>query len=173
LHAVRACADRSYSELIPSVVKRLSDKKWRVREAAVRTLSVFGSSGTNELYRYFISTNDLYASEQIAEGIQRGGLVPDLTAALTSSVEDAGLARAVFEKMAILGKTSLLITTVASVTKPQAQIALMESLTTSPTPELAAVLKMISETDTGAVGEKAAALFRECQRRGAAAGRSA
>ncbi|MGH9532169.1 MAG: HEAT repeat domain-containing protein, partial [Terriglobales bacterium] len=82
LHAVRMCGDRYYGDLIPEVLKCMADNRWRVREAAVKTLGAFGVAGLSELYKYFVSTGERYESEQIAEEIQRTGLVDNLLTAL-------------------------------------------------------------------------------------------
>jgi len=107
LHAVRACADRYYVELIPEVTKLMKDPKWRVRESAAKALAEIGG-GLSDLYSEFITTSDLYESEQIAEQIQRGGLMPHIIAELHEGGESRNRAFAVCQKFAVLGKSSLL-----------------------------------------------------------------
>ncbi len=173
LHAVRAAADRFYSQLVPDVVSRLSDVKWRVREAAVRALLAFGSSGSNEVYKLFIHTSDPYVSEQISDEIQRGGLVQDLIAALKGGGEDAQLASAVCEKMARMGKRALLTLALATVQDTSARVQLMDSLAAAPSEEFMAVLEAIAKGDAGAVGNKAAAVLRRIADQGTEIARGA
>jgi HEAT repeat protein len=166
LHAVRASADRFYSQLVPDAVARLSDVKWRVREAAVRALLTFGSSGSNEVYKLFIHTSDPYVSEQISDEIQRGGLVQDLIAALKGGGDDAQLASAVCEKMARMGKRALLTLALATVQDAAARVRLMDSLAAAPSNEFLALLDAIAKGDAGPVGNKAAAVLRRIAEQG-------
>ncbi|HUQ49694.1 MAG TPA: HEAT repeat domain-containing protein [Terriglobales bacterium] len=161
LHAVRACGHRAFSELTDDVVVRLTDTRWRVREAAVSTLAKFGIAGLNEMYRFFISCPDAFACEQITEEIQRKGLVQDLVSTLAQGAEDSDLGRAVVQKMAMMEKTSLLINSLASITDPTVRVALMESLAYSPNEEFLAVLQMIAETSTGQVKSRASQILHQ------------
>jgi HEAT repeat protein len=168
LHSVRACQDRFYVELVPDMVRRLSDTRWRVREAAVRALAAFGTSGSNELYRYFVATKDQYVSEQITEEIQRSGLTADIVAALAHGGEDRDLAMAVAKKMALMGKVSLLTSAVAGLTQPEPRILLMDALILSPTQQFLEVLDVIANQDGGPVGDKARSLLRAAEERAVA-----
>ncbi len=161
LHAVRACGHRAYADLVQEVVARLTDTRWRVREAAVGTLARFGPAGLDELYRYFVTCPDAFACEQITEEIQRKGLVDDLVASLMAGVDEAALARGVVQKMAMMGKTSLLIDALAATSHAEARISLMESLASSPNDELIAVLAMIAESSTGQVKSKASQILHQ------------
>ena len=170
LHAVRACADRYYGDLIPLLVERLSDSRWRVRDAAAAAIRTFGSSGTNELYRYFIACPDQYASEQVAEEIQREGLMEDVLAALASGGTDAQLAYSVCQKMVGMGKTSLLLGAVTSPGFPEEQrLVLLEILSMYPTPEFVAVLQALAEAQLGEVSHRAAVLLQQHEAAAAAA----
>ena len=51
-----------------------------LRESAARTLLVFGRVGSEQLAQHFLSTEDRYSREQIADEMQRAGLVPTLIA---------------------------------------------------------------------------------------------
>ncbi len=161
LHAVRACADRYYAEIVPDLVKRISDKKWRVREAATKALTVFGVSGVDELYKFFVGTADQYCSEQISEEVQRTGLTQDLVAALASP-QDAQLAQAVCQKLTLLGKTSLLNTALLSTGVPvESRLLLMEALMASPTDDFVRHLSQIAALDRGALGARAEFLLQK------------
>ncbi len=168
LHAVRMCADRYYGDLIPEVLRCLSDGRWRVREAAVKTLGAFGVAGLSELYKYFVSTGERYESEQIAEEIQRTGLVDSLITALASGGETSRLAEAVCRKLTVMGKTSLLTNAVAQRIPTEARLLLMDSLMAAPTPRYLAILETLAETDGGPVGQKARDLQRQATGRSAA-----
>ena len=170
LHSVRACQDRYYVELIPDMVRRLSDTRWRVREAAVKALAAFGASGSNELYRYFIGTKDQYVSEQISEEVQRAGLTADIVAALVHGGEDRDLGMAVAKKLTLMGKTSLLTSAVAGLTEPEPRILLMDALMLQPTEEFLVVLDAIGNSDEGPVGDKARSLLQAFEERAIAAG---
>lgn len=161
LHAVRACGHRAYVDLAPEVVGRLTDTRWRVREAAVMALARFGPAGLDELFRYFVACPDAFACEQITEELQRTGLVDDLVRALVGGLEEAALARGVVQKMAMMGKTSLLIDALAALTNGDARIALMECLASSPNEELLAVLAMIAETSSGQVKSRASQILHQ------------
>lgn len=161
LHAVRAAGHRAYLDLTQEVVARLTDTRWRVREAAVGSLARLGTVGLDELYRYFVTCPDAFACEQITEEVQRKGLVDDLVGALMSGVEEAALARAVIQKMAMMGKTSLLIDALASTTHSNARISLMECLAASPNEELLAVLEMIAQTTSGVVKSRASQILHQ------------
>jgi HEAT repeat protein len=107
LHAVRALAKRKYLSQAARVAQRLTDPHWMVREAAARTLLVFGRVGSDELASHFLSTEDRYSREQIADEMQRAGLIPGLLAQF-GSAED-GVEAHVLEQFAQMGKTSYLI----------------------------------------------------------------
>ncbi len=161
LHAVRACADRRYAEIIPDLVRRMSDPRWRVREAAAKALTTFGVSGVDELYKHFVGTTDQYSSEQISEEIQRAGLTQDLVAALVSD-KDAELAAVVCQKMAILGKTSLLYSALLSPgVAPEARLQLMEALAEAPTDDFIRHLGQIRSADLGPLGARADFLLQK------------
>ena len=163
LHAVRAAADPHYIDLIPQIVPLMADRKWRVREAAVRTLGSFGSAGTSQVYRYFLQSKDNYASEQIADEIQRVGFMTHVTDFHVGGGEDASLVQNVFHKMAGMKKTSLMNNMVASGSAPELRMMLMDALATAPTAELPGVLEAIAKSDTGEVGVRAGALLRKIQ----------
>lgn len=159
LHAVRAAAP--YIELMPDLVRCLSDSRWRVREAAVKTVAGFGATGINELYRHFAATSDAYSSEQIADEIQRAGIIRDLVAGLASGGADHDLAIAACDKMVSMGKTSMLITALATSHSSEIRVALMYALMAAPSEEVLAVVGVLAETETGVVRETARSLLRK------------
>jgi HEAT repeat protein len=143
LHSVRACADRYYVGLIPEVVHLMKDPKWRVRESAAKSLAEIGG-GLSDLYKEFISTTDLYESEQIAEQIQRGGLMPHIIAELHEGGEPRKRAFAVCEKLAILGKTSLLSMILAAPELTDSvRMEIIRALSVAPTPRFKTALQTV------------------------------
>jgi HEAT repeat protein len=107
LHAVRAMGKRKYLSQAPQVSRRLTDPHWTVREAAARTLLVFGRVGSDQLAQHFLSTEDRYSREQIADEMQRAGLVPALLAQY--GAEREGATTRVIDMLVQLGKTSYLV----------------------------------------------------------------
>jgi HEAT repeat protein len=107
LHAVRAMAKRKFLSQAPQVARRLTDPHWMVREAAARTLLVFGRVGSDQLAQHFLSTEDRYSREQIADEMQRAGLVPALLAQY--GAEREGPTTQVIDMLVQLGKTSYLV----------------------------------------------------------------
>ncbi len=160
LHAVRACASRFYAELVPEVVRCMTDKKWRVREAAVNTLNAMGPMGREEMYKFFVSCTDNFAAEQITDELQREGLVSDIVSAISAGGDSGLLAQAVATRMARMGKTSLLIQALTSGSSSQANVALMDTLAVNPTPEFVDLLQFFAEKSSGQVQSKAKQILR-------------
>jgi HEAT repeat protein len=161
LHAVRACADRFYSDLLPGLARRLQDPHWRVRDAAVRSLLAFGSAGLQEIYRTFLQSDDEETSRQITDGLQRVGGMPTLLAALTADGHQSGLASAVCHKMALLGKTVYLNRALASVDDVQVRLRLMEVMMAAPDEEYLSVLQSLASGAHGVVGTRASEILRQ------------
>lgn len=147
LHAVRACSDRYYVSLIPEVSRLMKDPKWRVRESAAASLGEIGG-GLAELYGEFVTTTDVYQSEQIAEQIQRGGLMPHIIAELHEGGEARKRAFTICQKLALLNKTSLLS---MIVTTPElgdsVRMQIIEALSIAPTPPFQFALQSILKQD--------------------------
>lgn len=160
LHAVRACADRYLPDFIPWIAQRIGDTKWRVREAAVLALSAFGRSGEDEMCRYFIRTSDRYASEQVAEELQRDGVVAELVRTFQDP-EQSSLASSVFQKLILLEKAAVLLHMVTSDDAPlAARLHLLDLLAADESEESLRAISIIAETETGMVGDKAAAILK-------------
>ena len=136
----------------------------------MKALAAFGTSGSNELYRYFINTKDQYVSEQISEEIQRSGLTADMVAALAHGGEDRDLAMAVAKKLVLMGKSSLLTAAVAGLTQPEPRILLMDALMLEPSEQFLAVLDVIANNDSSPVGDKARSLLQAAEERAVGAG---
>ena len=104
LHTVRALAQPRFIVLTDHVTRRLTDVNWRVREAAVRALLSLGAPGTERLLDHFLTTQDRYSLEQIAEELQRAGLLPVRPG---EDGHDGGWEKSqVVERLIELGKTS-------------------------------------------------------------------
>jgi HEAT repeat protein len=160
LHAVRACASRFYIDLVSDVVAHLTDKKWRVREASVSTLNAMGPTGREHMYRFFVACTDNFAAEQITEELQRKGLVQDLVSAIAAGGDAALLANSVAQRMAKMGKTSLLLHAMTSMSSSQVNVQLMDTLAVNPTAEFVELLQFFADTQSGQVQSKARQILR-------------
>ncbi len=169
LHAVRAARDDG--ELVQPLLGRISDRCWRVREAAVNALAGLGGHAVNAIYSYFITCDDRYGSEQIADEIQRGGLVPRLLATAAAG-SDSRLALAACRKLVGIGKTSLLLSALPVLDSAETQIEILDAMSESPTPRFLEVLAELSHSAAEPVRRAAMSLLRkfELQRLKAAAG---
>ena len=107
LHTVRALSKRRYLPQVAEITRRLTDSNWMVREAAARALLVFGRAGIDQLSVHFLNTQDRYSREQVADEMQRAGLVPMLLADYAE--ERDGRQSRVIEQLAEMGKTSYLL----------------------------------------------------------------
>jgi HEAT repeat protein len=160
LHAVRACADKYFGALLPDVLNMLQDTKWRVRESAARTLAQMGTSGISEMYHRFLELQDTYASEQVAEQIQRGGLVHDLLHGLGEGGDARAQAYAVCAKLVRMGKTSLLTSTLESSSIAlEVRFLLMDALAMAPTPEFLGILREYADGEAGSLSRKARSIL--------------
>jgi len=112
LHTVRALAKRKFLSRTDQIAERLTDSQWIVREAAARTLLVFGRVGVDRLSDHLLSTTDRYSREQVADEMQRAGLIPTLLAQYAN--DQAKRESRVFQQLAEMGKTSYLLSTLAS-----------------------------------------------------------
>jgi HEAT repeat protein len=160
LHAVRACADPYFVELIPDLISRLTDVKWRVREGAVGSLNRMGLEAHEELYKFFIECTDQFASEQISEELQRMGVLSELVATIAQGGDAGLLAQSVADKLVALGKTSVLLSTMAISDSSTATVALMEALGSNPQMEYVQLLEQFSLTKSGQVQAKAKQILR-------------
>jgi len=177
LHTVRACADPYYAELIPDIGRRITDSRWRVREAAVKTLGTFGKPGREQIEDHFLATTDRYASEQLLEEMQRSGIVAEILPALGTQNGESAEARGVCSKMVRMGKTSLLVDLLAhesrmsrwanpsasgepmTVAAQKARAQLLDILLTSPTPQLMDTVRSLASRPDDHLGPRAQAVL--------------
>jgi HEAT repeat protein len=173
LHTVRACSDPYYSELISDIGRRITDVRWLVREAAVKTLATFGKAGRQQLESLFLGTRDQYASEQIIEEMQREGIIVEMLPALGGQNGDFALAKDVCMKMVRMGKTSLLTDLLGretrlsrwasvkpsgepmSIAAERAREQLLEILLAAPTPELIEAVRLLANGEEGQLRKRA------------------
>jgi HEAT repeat protein len=134
LHAVRALAQAKLVALADHVTLRLTDVNWRVREAAVRTLLSFGTAGVERLVGHFFSTQDRYSLEQIAEELQRAGLLHVLLGKYRH--DDDGRRREVIERLAGMGKSNCLLAVLESGPGYRLGEQLLEELAPGPESEI-------------------------------------
>jgi HEAT repeat protein len=111
LHTVRTLAKPKFQPQAAEIARRLTDSNWMVREAAGQTLLIFGQPGVNQLFEDFLRSPDRYTREQIAETMQRSGLVPTLLAQYLEAHN--GREKHVIEQLAQMGKTSYLLALLA------------------------------------------------------------
>jgi HEAT repeat protein len=160
LHSVRACADPYYSDLIGDTLRRITDERWRVREAAVQTVAGFQPGGRQQLEQFFLDTTDRYASEQIGEDLQRSGMALQIVSALASPDGEGIRARKVCCKMAELGMVSLMAEELASGQSLDLRTQLLEILSASETPQFIDALRRIVAHDADPLKIKAGVLLR-------------
>ena len=145
LHAVRALAKRKFLSQAPQVAQRLTDPHWMVREAAARTLLVFGRVGSEHLASHFLRTEDRYSREQIADEMQRAGLIPSLLAQYASG-ED-GVEGRVIEQFAQMGKTSYLVSVLHHSAEHGLRMKFLQSFGRHPDPQIRAWVRHIATQD--------------------------
>ena len=160
LHAVRTCSDPFYSDLATDLAERVTDTRWRVREAATLALATFGEAGKRKLSDLLLSTPDRYASEQIADLLQRTGALDAMVSGLQSWDGEGRTAMALCTTMVRLGKSSLLSEMVLRKEKPEVRSLLLDALITAPTPNTLATLRRIAEDSTDELRTKAEMLLK-------------
>lgn len=160
LHSVRACADPYYAGLIGDTLRRITDQRWRVREAAVKTVGCFHTTGRQQLEQYFLDTTDRYASEQIGEELQRSGTALRIVAALAMPGGEGTRARRVCCKMAELGMVSLMAEELASEKSIDLRTQLLDVLSASATPQFMDALRWIVARQADPLNRRAEALLR-------------
>jgi HEAT repeat protein len=125
MHAVRAFRRQRLAPLA-AVTQRLTDPHWRVREAAARTLAARGRSGVRRLFEHFLSTEDRYSQDQVAEQIARAGVLP-------SVIERYGefgheLETRFVEQLVLRGFDGLLLPALRNRMRPEQSQALIQEL---------------------------------------------
>lgn len=170
LHAVRAAADAAYPELLPALVERMTERRWRVREASVRALGRLGREAQRMLFREFAASLDRYESEQMTEELERSGLAAQLLIDLGAGGETAQLALAVCRRMVAVGKTAMLRAQLRTNESAGARLMLLEAFASSPSAETAEVLEEAASSGWDQVTARAAALLGELRGRPATKG---
>jgi len=162
MHAVRAASDRHLPILMKDIAARLGDERWRVREAAVKGLTLFEKSGERELYEFFITATDLYACEQLAEEIQRVGLVAEMLQTLATDADESQLAFAVLRKLVLLEKDATLLQIIVSQESDElVRLRVLDVLMVEPRPEVVAAVQFVAQNDAGLVGDRASSLLED------------
>lgn len=148
LHTVRSLAKRKFISQAEQISRRLTDPHWLVREAAAQALLVFGRVGVDQLSEHMLNTQDRYSREQIADEMQRAGLIPTLLAQYASSA-DQREAR-VFGQLADLGKTSYLVAALISSSDRNLRKKFLAGFGAHPDPKIRLWVKKIAtlEADT-------------------------
>ena len=146
MHTVRALAKRKFLSQAPQVARRLTDSHWTVRESAARTLLVFGRVGSEQLAQHFLSTDDRYSREQIADEMQRAGLVPTLIAQY--GAEREGASTRVIDLMVQMGKTSYLLWAIENNPNPEIRKKFLVHFGEEPDPQIREWVSHVASTDT-------------------------
>ncbi len=142
LHAARALAKRKYLSQAREISRRLTDPHWMVREAAARTLLVFGRVGIDQLSDHFLVTEDRYSREQIADEMQRAGLIPTLIAQFAN--EKDGRNAQVIGQLAEMGKTSYLLAVLQSTSDRNLRKKFLENFGKHPDSQIIAWVKQVA-----------------------------
>ncbi len=148
LHTVRALAKPKFETQLPEIARRLADPRWMVREAAVRTLQSFGAEGTATLYDYFLSSEDRYSREQIADEWQRAGLIPGLLAQYAGGRD--GREHRVLEQLAHKGKTSYVVGLLLGTAEPGVRKKFLEDFGRHPDGQIQAWVSYLAAHETDA-----------------------
>jgi HEAT repeat protein len=148
LHTVRALAKRKFMSQSEQISQRLTDPHWLVREAAAQTLLVFGRTGVDQLAAHMLNTQDRYSREQIADEMQRTGLIPTLLAQYATSTDKQETL--VLGQLADLGKTSYMLATLISSSDRALRRKFLADFGAHPDPKISAWVRKIAtlEPDT-------------------------
>jgi HEAT repeat protein len=146
LHAVRSLAKRKFLSQADAIGNRLTDSHWMVREAAARTLMVFGRAGLDQLTRHFLESPDRYSKEQIADEMQRAGLIPTLLAQYASQPQ--GSEADVFRQLAGMGKTSYMVSTLTSDSERNMRRKFLVELGGLPDPQIQGWIRQLAARET-------------------------
>jgi hypothetical protein len=90
----------------------LSDPHWLVRRTAAQTLCLIGPRGLTEIFEHFLRTEDQSVRDQIAEELQRAGLLPIALRRYASYAQ--GREFRLLEQFVRMGKTRYLMEVLAN-----------------------------------------------------------
>ena len=107
LHAVRALAHRPCPFQLTEIARCLVDPQWTVRQTAAKTLCGFGATGLSVVIEHSLGTKDMYSREQIADELQRAGLIPVILERYERGAD--GQEARLLEQFVQMGKTSYLM----------------------------------------------------------------
>lgn len=94
---------------IDFLTKMLVDENWQVRAASAESLRMIGSLAFSVLATTLIESPDRYAKEQVAEEMQRSGIIDEVINHLDDSQEhERELSKKLLNSLAVLGITSLM-----------------------------------------------------------------
>jgi HEAT repeats len=141
LHAARSLGDAPRPELLESVARSLTDSNWRVREAASRTLLQWGGPGIHRRLEHFLVTADAYSREQIAELLDRAGLISSLLRQRREEGHERG--SGVIEALVERGKVGALLTTIEAL-DGERQRTLLDRLAEATGPRTQALVQALT-----------------------------
>jgi hypothetical protein len=163
LHAVRGCRDKYYSELLDQVLTKVCDQRWRVREAAVATISSFGKQGLQLLSEYFVKSTDRYATEQFGDELQRSGVIAKVVLNLKGETHESALSRATCARLVKIGKTSFLTDWFGTEQDEDIRAALANILIAAPTPTFVSLLETAARNDSDPLQGRARQLLEQLE----------
>jgi HEAT repeat protein len=146
LHACRAAANKFYVTIAAELARRITDPHWLVREACVRSLSRMEGFGVEQIINLFLKTEDRYGAEQIAEELQRSGILGDLLSQ-TSDLRVRQWTAAVARRLMALGKTSMLLAHLNNPVSPESKVFVIRELAASDSSRVVNALRRCSEAD--------------------------
>ncbi len=109
LQVCRALGRMGNGKIIDFLCQRLTDENWQVRAAAAESLRQMGFPAFSALIKILMEGEDRYAREQIAEEMQRSGIVDELIDALEHPEnEKAEMSKQFLSSLVKLKVTSLM-----------------------------------------------------------------
>ena len=152
IHAVRAMARRPCLFQLTETARCLSDPHWLVRQTTAKTLCLLGAPGLIEIFEHFLRTQDRSVRDQIAEELQRAGLIPIALRRYESHA--LGREARLLEQLVQMGKTRYLMEVLGNGCSENLQRKFAQDFAHLGGPEFQAELRMLT-TSPPQAGEEA------------------
>jgi len=145
IHAVRAMARHPCLFQLTETDRCLSDPHWLVRQTTAKTLCLLGAPGLTEIFEHFLRTQDRSVRDQIAEELQRAGLIPIALRRYDSHAlgREARLLEQLVEQLVQMGKTRYLMEVLANGCSENLQRNFVQDFAHLGDPEFQAKLRML------------------------------
>ena len=115
-----------------------------MREAAAQGLLKLGPPGIDQLLDHFLATQDCYSQEQVAEELQRAGLIPSLLARYGG--ETWVRETKAVQRLAEMGKTSYLRSVLQNGFAPEGRNKFLKDLCGHPDRRMQALGEQLRHT---------------------------